>query len=470
MKIMTAIRLKICISAIGTAIAFSPVAAQDWTDAWFDATASSGPSSYDGQRRGYLHGGQFSGRYRLTNDNLFSVSPPRVKAGCGGIDLFAGGLSFLDPEYLVEKFENILQAAPALAFSMALKAHCETCEDVMSKLEATSSFLNSIQVNDCRMANQVARLVTGDNPDFYSNVLEEATGSRSLEDAIEKHYHGAQQAIRDNDNRPPVDLHDEVNSCPASIKALFANGSVIENAADRVGMGSMADIVRAYIGDVFISWPSTANAPTIRAIDRCPSIDRFSSYDFLTGNVKGRPSDGGACQNATSVSVIETVRDRMHSIGAKIRSRTSLTTEEIEFINQSAQPVWEITRNGVVRGSLDQAIDAYEYPIASSLAFRIFDDLLINMDFLMGKALSDATTPGIDGASASNSPCNLAIYEPARAKLERLMQDVVEARKASFQAYRVVISEQHSISAQTALFKADRDDTSNLFILSQSER
>ena len=160
----------------------------------------------------------------------------------------------------------------------------------------------------------------------------------------------------------------------------------------------------------------------------------------------------------------------MRSIGAKIRSRTSLTTEEIEFINQSAQPVWEITRNGVVRGSLDQAIDAYEYPIASSLAFRIFDDLLTNMDFLMGKALSDATTLGIDSASASNSPCNLAIYEPARAKLERLMQDVVEARKASFQAYRVVISEQHSISAQTALFKADRDDTSNLFILSQSER
>lgn len=447
-----------------------PTYAHDWTDAWFDASTATGPSSYNGQRRGYLHGGQFSGRFRLTNDSLFSVTPPRVKAGCGGIDLFAGGISFLDPEYLVEKFENILQAAPALAFSMALKAHCETCEDVMSKLEATSSFLNSIQVNDCRMANQVARLVTGDNPDFISNVLEEATGSRSLEEAVEKHYHGAQQSIRDNDNEPPVDLRGEVDACPDAVKELFAGGSVIANAADRVGMGSMADIVRAYIGDVFISWPSSANAPTIREIDRCPTIDRFSSYDFLTGTVQGRPSNGGACQNATTVSVINVVRQRMQSIGAKIRSKTALTGEEIDFINQSAQPVWEIIRNAVVRGTLTEAIGAYEYPVASALAFRIFDDLLVNVDFLVNKALSDATTPGVDTSSSSANTCNMAIYEPARAKLERLRLDLIEARKASFQAYRVTVGEQHSISAQAALFREDKDVVSNRYLLSQSER
>ncbi|MFC3052357.1 conjugal transfer protein TraH [Kordiimonas pumila] len=443
---------------------------QDWTEAWFDATTSSGPSSFEGQRRGYLHGGQFSGRFRLANDNLFSVTPPRIKAGCGGIDLFAGGISFLDPEYLVEKFENILQAAPALAFSMALKAHCETCEDVMSKLEATSSFLNSIQVNDCRMANQVARVITGDNPDFYSNVLEEATGSRSLADAVEKHYHGAQQAIRDNDNKPPVDLRGEVESCPAPVKALFADGSVISHAADRVGMGAMDEIVRAYIGDVIISWPSSANAPTIREIERCPAVDRFSSYDFLTGDVQGRAASGGACQLATSVSVIDMVRARMQAIGAKIRSKTALTADEIDFINQSAQPVWEIIRNGVVRGTLNEAIDAYEYPIASSLAFRIFDDLLTNVDFLVSKALTDAGSPGVDGSVTGSSPCNLAIYEPARAKLERLRHDLVEARKASFQAYRVTVGEQHSISAQAALFTEDRDTASSRYILSQSER
>lgn len=443
--------------------------AQDWTKDWFDAQTHDGPSSFSGQRRGYLQGGQFTGRYRLATDNLFSVTPPRVRAGCGGIDLFAGGLSFLDPEYLVEKFENILQAAPALAFSMALKAHCETCEDVMSKLEATSSFLNSIQVNDCRMANQVARLVTGDNPDFISNVLEEATGSRSLEDAIEKHYHGAQQAIRDNDGEPPVDLHDEVDGCPNSVKALFANGSVIDHAAERVGMADMAPVVRAYIGDIFINWPSSANAPTIRGIDRCPEVDRFSSYDFLTGEVQGRPADGGPCAKATTISVISMVRTNMLSIAEGVIAKRVFTTDEVNFINQSAQPVWEIIRSGLLSGAVDQAVSAYEFPIASSLAYRIFDDLLTNVDFLISKANSDATVPGVNPSAGGSKTCNLAIYEPARAKLERLREELVEARRGAFEAYQVTVQQQHALSAQAALFKADRDAISRDYVKGQSD-
>jgi len=447
----------------------SSVSAQDWTKDWFDSQTHSGPSSFSGQRRGYIQGGQFSGRYRLATDNPFTVSPPRVRAGCGGIDLFAGGLSFLDPEYLVEKFENILQAAPALAFSMALKAHCETCEDVMSKLEATSSFLNSIQVNDCRMATQVAKLVNGDNPEFVSNILEEAIGSRSLEDAIEKNYAASQQAIRDNDGEVPVDLHDEVAACPASVRALFANGSVIDNAAARVGMANMAPIIRAYIGDILINWPNSANAPTIREIDRCPQVDRFSSYDFLTGEVQGRPANGGACVRATTVSVIGMVRNNMMQIGAGLRAKRVFTTDEVNFINQSAQPVWEIVRSGVVSGSLDQAIGAYEFPIASSLAYRIFDDLLTNIDFLVSKASSDATTPGINPAVGGETICNLAIYEPARAKLERLRVDLVDARRGAFEAYQVTVQQQHAISAQAALFRADRDAVARDFVKAQSE-
>ncbi|WP_262695999.1 conjugal transfer protein TraH [Kordiimonas aquimaris] len=443
--------------------------AQDWTKDWFDSMTHSGPSSFSGQRRGYIQGGQFNGRFRLATDNPFSVSPPRVRAGCGGIDLFAGGLSFLDPEYLVEKFENILQAAPALAFSMALKAHCETCEDVMSKLEATSSFLNSIQVNDCRMANQVAKLVTGDNPDFVSNVLEEATGSRSLEEAVEKHYHGAQQSIRDNDNQVPVDLHDEVAACPAAVRELFADGSVIDHAAERVGMLDMAPIVRAYIGDILISWPSSENAPTIRSIDRCPRVDRFSSYDFLTGEVEGRPANGGPCSRATAVSVISMVRQNMLDIGAGVKSKRAFTADEVNFINQSAQPVWEIVRNGVLNGSLDQAVGAYEFPIASSLAYRVFDDLLTNIDFLISKAASDAATPGIRPATGGETICNLAIYGAARAKLGRLREDLVVARRGAFEAYQVTVQQQHAISAQAALFKADRATTAKDFVKAQSD-
>jgi len=401
----------------------------------------------------------------MTNDYLFTMSPPRVQAGCGGIDLFAGGISFLDPEYLVEKFENILQAAPALAFSMALKAHCETCEDVMNKLEATSSFLNSIQVNDCRMANQVAKLVTGDNPEFFENVLEEATGSRSLEDAVEKHYHGAQQSIRDNDGAVPVDLKDEIDNCPAGVKEFIKTGHIIQHAADKVGMTNVASLVRGYIGDVSIDW--SGNAPSFVDVDPCPGNDRFSSYDFLMGEAQGR-DNFGICSSATGVNVLEMVRDTMGDIGDGIRAKRELTEDEINFINQSALPVYEIVRTGLVSGNLDQAISAYEYPIASSLAFRIFDDLLMNVDFILVKSINVTSVQGVN-SSSTGPDCNMDLVAPAKAKLERLKQRLQEARESAFHAYRVTVAEQHSLSAQAALFLEEKKRYARGFLKGQAE-
>src|SRR3546814_12889937 len=95
-----------------------------------------------------------SGRVDVHNDYLMSLSLPKVKAGCGGIDMFLGGMSFLDPDYLVQKLESILQAAPAVAFQYLLETLDEKMGNIISKMEAATNFLNSIQVNDCRLANR----------------------------------------------------------------------------------------------------------------------------------------------------------------------------------------------------------------------------------------------------------------------------------------------------------------------------
>src|SRR3546814_2500408 len=95
-----------------------------------------------------------SGRVDVHNDYLMSLSLPKVKAGCGGIDMFLGGMSFLDPDYLVQKLESILQAAPAVAFQYLLETLDEKMGNIISKMEAATNFLNSIQVNDCRLRSE----------------------------------------------------------------------------------------------------------------------------------------------------------------------------------------------------------------------------------------------------------------------------------------------------------------------------
>ena len=105
------------LSAMGMA---APAHAQSWAEHWFDNVTYTSPGSFEDQARGYVTAGGFSGRVDVHNDYLMSVTLPKVRAGCGGIDMFLGGMSFLDPDYLVQKLESILQAAPAVAFQYLL--------------------------------------------------------------------------------------------------------------------------------------------------------------------------------------------------------------------------------------------------------------------------------------------------------------------------------------------------------------
>jgi len=440
-----------------------PAFAQDWTQDWFDAVTVSGPGSFEGQKRGYLTGGAISARYRLGNDNLFSVTPPRANVSCGGIDLFAGGISFLDPEYLVSKLENILQAAPAMAFSMALKAHCEQCEDIMSKLEAMSTYLNSIQVNDCRMANQVARFVSGDDPDLLGNVLMEATGHRSLTDGIEKAWKSAQDSITAVGGEVPHDLRKNIESCPAPVRELFTNGSVIANAANRVGMGGVADLLRGYVGDVIVSWPPGTNVPNIERVDPCPSQDRYSFDDFLTGDAMERPL-GGACTPNSTVSITDRVNTSLVSIGTKIQTNTALTPADVAFVNQSAEPVWAIMVNAVYQGTVPETVSAIQYPVAAALAYRVFDDLKLNSEYLINKAINDSKSVGVDPASPATEPCDHDMLVSLRAHLEDIRSDLLDARRVSRQSYATLVQQEAASLDRIRNVQFTRDRTYGDFI------
>jgi len=49
-----------------------------WVNDWFDSYTTTGSGSYEGQQRGYYTMGSFQGRWRMSNDYLVTVSPPRV--------------------------------------------------------------------------------------------------------------------------------------------------------------------------------------------------------------------------------------------------------------------------------------------------------------------------------------------------------------------------------------------------------
>jgi hypothetical protein len=126
--------------------------ARNWFDRFGNSVVTHRDSAWSSQRQGHYAAGGFSVRMAIDRTPLFTITPPRFQVGCGGIDAFWGGFSFLNAEWLIQKLRNIMQAAPMYAFQMALQTLCPACAELLATLEAIANQLNSLALDDCEGA------------------------------------------------------------------------------------------------------------------------------------------------------------------------------------------------------------------------------------------------------------------------------------------------------------------------------
>lgn len=438
----------------------APAHAQSWAESWFDNVTYTSPGSFEDQTRGYVTAGGMSGRVDVHNDYLMSLSLPKVKAGCGGIDMFLGGMSFLDPDYLVQKLESILQAAPAVAFQYLLETLDEKMGNIISKMEAATNFLNSIQVNDCRLANRMVQIAKGD--DNMSGIIEEMTGYRSVKQGFAKSYQQSREKIQANGNNPTEDLKDALQNCPAEVTDIFRTGSLLAHAATRVGAGDWASVMRARVGDVYMRWDPADKVPLFSAIPACPRQDTESPDDFLTGKVQRRalniPATGADCTADTGKGALELARIRMQAITAKIRTRAALTTDERQFVaNVRTLPVYRMLEWGVRQGVPDSVIADTDELVALTLAYQMLNDLTRSIDFAIGNAERGASAAGAADAANTNV-CQTRILSKGIEQLRELREEVLRQRAQMRQSYMAALGAAN-LSANYAglLRQRDRD-------------
>ncbi|MDB5575738.1 MAG: conjugal transfer protein TraH [Bradyrhizobium sp.] len=455
-------RLTLTALAISAAmISAAPAQAQGWAESWFDNVTYSSPGSFEDQTRGYLTAGGMSGRVDVHNDYLMSLSLPKVKAGCGGIDMFLGGMSFLDPEYLVQKLESILQAAPAVAFQYLLETLDEKMGNIISKMEAATNFLNSIQVNDCRLANRMVQIAKGD--DNMSGIIEEMTGYRSVKQGFAKSYQQSREKIEANKNNPTEDLRDALANCPAEVTDIFRTGSLLSHAAARVGAGDWASVMRARVGDVYMRWDPTDKVPLFSAIPACPTQDNESAQDFLTGKVQRRalniPATAADCTpDGNGRGALILARERMQSIATKIRTRAALSADEKQFVaNVRTLPIYRMLEWGVRQGVVDSVVGDTDELVALTLAYQMLNDLTRTIDFAVSNAERSAS---VAGAAVGDSPniCQTRILTKGLEQLRDLRDEVLRQRAQMRQSYMAALGAANLSASYAGLVRQrDRD-------------
>lgn len=434
--------------------------AGNWADKWFDNAVYDSPSSFDSQKRGYYTMGGFTARTTTSTDYPITISPPRLSVGCGGIDGFLGGFSFLDPDYLVEKAQRAMQAAPYVAFDMALKTMCKECADTLGKVEQLTNFLNGIQLNECALAKPIATAAVERDATALQGLWTEITGTKNLDEATDRMWSDTTAKIKASDDKPIADLKSMIAGCPADFRDLMQHGSVVQRAAAKVGMADYADTIRGYMGDVWIEAKTNDKIPVAKSITSCPQNKKFSLDDMLNGRSYVKTIDQ-QCVPSGSRPVRTVVYQKMESIVSRIKNNQPLTSENQAFINQTNLPVYSILKQAVVTGQDSVILNVLSELVGLYYTYYIFTDLYRNSENTFDKVNEMVSTP-LSDPSAGAKPCRMDLFKPAISKFGDL---IAQSRDASTKVEAALNSRLQSYQLNQGFIKSfetqERQDQSD---------
>ncbi|MDE8652250.1 conjugal transfer protein TraH [Novosphingobium album (ex Liu et al. 2023)] len=111
-----------------------------------------GPTAFQGQSAGYYSLGNVWTRFPQKTTSIANLQLPRARAGCGGIDIFAGSFSFINASELVAMLKAVANNAVGFAFSLAIDTVCPECSKIMQEFSQKAQLMNNLNINSCEMA------------------------------------------------------------------------------------------------------------------------------------------------------------------------------------------------------------------------------------------------------------------------------------------------------------------------------
>lgn len=420
-----------------------------WVDDWIDQKTENSPGYFEGQKRGYFNGGSFSARWYNSNDYLASLNPPRVKTGCGGIDVFGGAVSFMNAEYLVQKLQAMLVDAPAVAFDIAFNTLCEPCAKSMKSFQAITDTLNQLQFSDCQASQVlVAKTFQGLGSD-NAKVRAMAESDFALTRGVQDLRTELTDLWKSNNNQQTVNDNAQVAGCPAAIREVFATPgqTVLSAMAEKKGYSlEYIDLARGFTGDILISEVESANGTrqiTPIVIPPCEQNKPEAVENFFSGQAYRRPADGSSCIliDDANANLSLWANNKFNGIIAKMRNGVSLTPEEETFINTLPLPAYSALKIAVISDQPGSIIGLLSNMTARAYAYGMMSDLynMALQNVITAQSLISAQ------GQQTQSDCQMDLMTPAIAQTEELAKSIHWSAGFIQRAYATMASEVNTV-------------------------
>ena len=439
-----------------------------WVSDWVQQKTSVSPNYFQGQKRGYFTAGSYSLRWQPSQTfSPFSVSPPSIKVGCGGIDIFGGGFNFVNPQYLVQQLQTMLQAAPAVAFDIALKTLCEQCSQTIKSIEAMIQRLNGLQFNACKatkaavftLASALSPEVKAKNRAMADETHQTLTGLTDMfNDIVE-----SEQSISSTNphtSQPAgakSSYNDMIKDCPSDIKDIFAtpNTTILEQIAKKLNFSQdYVNLIRGLVGDIqILAVNNVKGKPELKIIPipPCRQNKSTSIQDFYNGNVYAEDSDG-YCSNAHTLNLIQDIQNKMVDIANKMQNGGTLTSDEVSLIAVSPVSVYQAIKASVASGTSPVIVSLLSDVTAKAYAYGSMSDLYVQALQLLYRARAILAKKGNFGPN-----CQLSITAASVSAINNLIHSIYERQQQIRESYMKSADEVNAIETMINNFRTAQE-------------
>jgi conjugative transfer pilus assembly protein TraH len=442
-------KLKTLLVSVLTILILSTHAyAGGWVDDWLNQKSGSGPSSIEGQERGFYSGGNMSVRWQDQSTYPITTSLPRIKSGCGGIDVFMGGFSFMNSDFLVNKLQSILSNAAGVAFDLGLKTLCEQCSNTIGKFEAISDTLNQLQMTECAAGKSLVATVA-DNTDWkltqaQRSELGEAISYEKLSSGVSDMWTSLTKSQRASNNVPnAADTQSVTSGCGPGITTTFLqeDGSLLGNLGAQMGLPtSYIDLMRGLVGDVRLNINQNHN---VSYVPPCPQNNPDDLGAISTGKMYSQDVFE-TCSQVTDArkDLTDYVTKELTSIMDSMQNKGDLSANQIAFIKTSPLSTLPILKLAVATNTQSETLASMADVIAKAFALQMLGDLYSRTDNIAMKARELLARQSGAAAGQKDSKCADATFAPNIDKnLASMLEQVQIRRKAAQASYNTSASQ-----------------------------
>ena len=347
--------------------------------------------AYQDQSGGYYTGGSIFARSKANNAEIFSLQMPHARAGCGGIDLFMGGISFINVREFTQLLRNIGSNASGYAFNLALATVTPLIKSVLDDLSARVHNMTSQNINSCEAA---ATLVGAAWPqsDLSSQHLCNAIGNSygMVSDWVQSRQKCGAKGERDATN-------DQKNSAPGFQDMLGDEFNIAWKAIKKNAfLGADHDLA-----EFFMTLSGTIVSQRLKQRGGTPHLhvryypSQSSDSDLMVALIEGKkPAQIYRCDNHEpdkclnpqlgrpfvlgDKALAPKVRSLLHSIKERLWEDTEkLSPEEQAFVNSTMIPILKIlaVEMAFKQGS-PITISSYQDAIAHDILLQYLDEVM----------------------------------------------------------------------------------------------